>query len=481
MKLAVLSSLDFRLTRKGLLESNSRLSGPHRICNLATEIGYDATAIDYFNHWDQDELVDALVSWFGDDPRIIIGTSGSVNDGNTELFKNVCLKIKLRLPHLKVILGGYRIITGEASWIDASFIGRCANIVKDYLLQKDISRYLIANNPPSYKNPLGVISEDPVAPILCESDFCSDKEIITIETGLGCKFNCAFCGFDYRNNRRPVVNNLNNLIKSCQTAYDVSGMTDFFLADDTINEVDSKLELLAELSTKLSFKPRFMAFARLDVIGAKPHQIDLFKRANIDTLFFGIESLNPSVTKMIRKGGKPEKNYDVLRRLKKEYAEAFTYGNFIIGLTGDSEKDIWDHSRRIVDEQLLTSAGCNPLRIYSKIDNPESQSEIDKNPKKYGYTLIDGGEYAGQAYQADLWVNEWTSYEESTVISNKLDMFLSENLRSAFTAHEYFSIRSTIPGLAVEEYNKLLPLVNVRQVKNIKRYIAQKLNWLKSY
>ena len=50
---------------------------------------------------------------------------------------------------------------------------------------------------------------------------------MTIETALGCKFNCTFCGYDYRNNKNPKLNNIDTVIASMQTAYDVAGITNF--------------------------------------------------------------------------------------------------------------------------------------------------------------------------------------------------------------------------------------------------------------
>jgi len=452
------------------------------ICQLVRKHGAVAETIDYFRQWEEQELVDSIIKFFGKDPEIYLGTSGSVDDGNTTYFKQICEQVRERLPHLKVILGGYRVATGDASWVDASFIGRCSNLVEDYFCGKDISVSKISNDPPTYKNPYNIILEEPIAPLVSEHDFIDSRELLTIELGLGCKFNCAFCGFDYRNNRRPVINTVQNVYDACQSAYDMYGVTNFYLADDTINEVDDKLELLGEVCKKLSYKPNFMAFARLDIIGAKKHQVDLLREANINTLFFGIESLNPTVTKSIRKGGNPERNYDALRYIKQEYSDAFTYGNFIAGLAGDSEEGIHDSVDKIIDEQLLTSAGINPLRIYSRIDNPDSQSEIDKNPAKYGYTILEGGKFAGQyGYDADNWSNDWCDNNKAEEISIAVEQKFASGLESIYTAHEFAGIKSLLPGYGVSDYNKLIYLANRTQEHMIvKKYIRDKKNTLRS-
>ena len=475
MRLLILSDLESRQTRIGKMNNNSRLAGPFWICQLARKHGVLADTIDYFRHWDRNLLVETIVKFFRDDEKIYLATSGSVDDSNTNYFKEICAEIRKTLPHLKVILGGYRVITGDADWVDVSFIGRCSNLFEDYLAGKDISKFKISDNPATYKNPHNIIMESPVAPVVSGLEYACENEMLTIELGLGCKFNCAFCGFDYRNNKRPVLNTIDNIVSACQSAHDMYGITDFYLADDTINEVDDKLELLLEANKKLSFQPNFMAFARLDIIGAKPHQIDLMKRANINTMFFGIESLNPTVTKSIRKGGNPERNYDTLRLLKREYPEAFTYGNFISGLTNDSRKDIVDSAKRIIDEQLLTSAGINPLRIYSRIDNPDSQSEIDKNPAKYGYTILEGGQFAGQyGYDADLWQNDWCDDKVAAEISTEVDLMFATGLESVYTAHEFAAIKAMLPGHTVNQYNSLLEIANQTQSVFVARYIREK-------
>ena len=106
---------------------------------------------------------------------------------------------KEELPQLKVMLGGYRVPTGEGSWVDIAYIGRSGNIFSNWLKGKDISEYLFNINnayPPTYKNPHGQPLELPVAPITKEEDFWCEHETHTVELALGCKFNCSFCGYD---------------------------------------------------------------------------------------------------------------------------------------------------------------------------------------------------------------------------------------------------------------------------------------------
>ena len=224
-----------------------------------------------------------------------------------------------------------------------------------------------------------------------------------------------------------------------------------------------------------------MAFVRADVLGAKPRQIELLQNARINSMFFGIESLTPEVTKMIRKGGKPERMLDSLRMIKNEYPEAFTFGNLIIGLTGDNEKSIWDNCNKIIDEQLLTSGGCNPLRLYNNLENPDVESDFDKDPEKFGYEIIGTDrEWEELGYSSQLWKNDWTDSNGADSIAEKVDVYLGENLESKFTSHEIFGLQSLMPGEKWGWYNQHFNLANQRRNKIVRQYIKNKSEWMQS-
>ena len=480
MKFLVLSDLHIRHTRGGSIKNNSRGIGAYYVTQKARELGIDATNIDYFLDWPRELLIRSILRFFADSKECLIGYSGSIDASGTEYYRKLTEDLKKELPQLKVMLGGFREPQGDSNWVDIMLIGRCTNILLDYLQGKDISKFQIFNNPPGYRNPLGVIVDEPVAPIIQENDFWDSRELMTIETALGCKFNCSFCGYDYRNNKNPKLNDLDTVIESMQTAYDVAGITNFFLADDTINEVDDKLKLLGEAKRSLTFEPDLMSFVRLDIMGAKPHQIDLMQECNLRGHFYGIESLNSNVTKTIKKGGRPERNFEILRRIKNEFPEAFTYGNFIVGLTGDNEEDIWKHARTIVDEQLLTSAGATTLRLYSDLQNDEIKSELDKDPAKFGYKILEQKtiDWDNIGYQSDNWENEWINRTKGEKLTRKLDDYYAERLESIFTSHEIYSIKTLLPGLPYRDYNNKLPMLRRSQSKMMNQYIKKKSEFL---
>ena len=160
--------------------------------------------------------------------------------------------------------------------------------------------------------------------------------------------------------------------------------------------------------------------------------------------------------------------------------EAFTYGNFIMGLTGDSEKSIWEHAENIVNEQLLTSAGTFTLRIYSNLLNDEIKSEFDKDPAKYGYNIIDSKYYVDPklGYDSDYWENDWTNREEAQQLNIKINNYFAKYLESVFSAHEISSMKALLPNMSWGEYNNQIVFAQGVQDDMMQKYIKDKSNWL---
>ena len=95
--------------------------------------------------------------------------------------------------------------------------------------------------------------------------------------------------------------------------------------------------------------------------------------------------------------------------------------------------------KKLVDEQLLTSGGCNALRIYPNITNDEIKVKLTKIPK-FGYNIIATdtidwdnivvwilmhGKQIGQIH-----------YKVEKLLLNATDEYLEKTLESVFTAHE---------------------------------------------
>ena len=115
-----------------------------------------------------------------------------------------------------------------------------------------------------------------------------------------------------------------------------------------------------------------MSFVRMDKVGSFD-QLDYPCKNVICETLYGIESLNPAVTKSIRKGG----GFNVITELVdcESRIEAFNYGNFVIDLQA-SEEDMEtckNYSPRAVANK------CWLPTSYSDLQNDEIKSDIDKD------------------------------------------------------------------------------------------------------
>jgi len=484
MKFLLLSDLGMKPTKMGYMLNNNRSSGVLEVIECALNLGIESTNIDYWRKWDKNLLKSSILSWLNDESEPWIGLSGSIDGSSTEEFKELVHELKKDIPQLKVLLGGYRVPVGDTEWVDMAFIGRSINIFKDWLQGKDISKYRFSDSPPTYKNHYTIgemILQDPVSPCIKEEDFFSPRETHTIELALGCKFNCSFCGYDFRNNKNPVIVQEEKVYNAIKTSYEKYGIKNFYLADDTINEVDDKLELLIRVVKQLDFEPEFMSFVRADVMAGRPHQIDLLQEAKIKNMYFGIESLNPEVAKMVRKGGNPGNVLNGLKTLKENYPEAVTFGSFIAGLSNDSEEQIRTNIQKVIDGQLLTGASYTPLRLYTNLENTDVMSDIDKNPKKFGYKVLDTEmDWPELGYSSHGWENDWTNDTHAEELANELNEYITQHLKIPLNTFEIFAMKAMLPDMEISAYKNMLQLHNNGTLKVIKQYIAKKSNWLVS-
>ena len=161
-KLLILSDLGLKRTRAGLIKNNGRAAGSLHIAAVARSLGVDATNLDYWREWPLELLKTSILKWFSDSDGIWLALSGSIDGSSTEDFKSLVLELKKDIPHLKVILGGYRVVVGDSSWVDVSFVGRSTNIFSEWIQGEDISKYVFATDPLTLKNPPTKILENPV-------------------------------------------------------------------------------------------------------------------------------------------------------------------------------------------------------------------------------------------------------------------------------------------------------------------------------
>jgi len=267
--------------------------GALELSRRITEAGYASTVIDWFTHWSIDELKESAEVWFNTDDNPVIAISTPFNTTDIHHIAPFLEWAKNKWPHLTVIHGGGRVFDPTVKNVDMFFLGRSMQIFDDWLHKRDISRYTVNTQPLVLKNlDFNQYVDVPVVPIIKDDDFYTNDDILGFEIGVGCKFNCTFCNYELRGAKIAKLTDSKTLHKFFLDAYTKYGIENFFIADDTPNETDIKLKILADALQGLPFRPKITGFTRLDILAGRPNQIEYYKQIQFDSLFFGIETFN---------------------------------------------------------------------------------------------------------------------------------------------------------------------------------------------
>jgi len=388
--------------------------------------GYKADIIDWFTRWDHKDLKSAIENFFVDTEYPVIAISTPFDHKDLGCIKEIIVWARKHYPNIKIIHGGARTFKKEYEELsDIFFLGRSMEMFDAWLMQSDVSKYKILDKPLVLINHnFDQVVDKPVLPFIDDSDCLTYRDILGFEVGVGCKFNCTFCNYELRNVKVTKLLDPYELKNYFELAHSKYGVNEFFTSDDTINETDEKLEVIAEAISGLKFHPNITSFARLDLINSRKQQQELIKRIQFRALFFGIESFNPEVSKTIRKKTGLGNTYETLAYIRDNCPNTFTIGSIIIGLNKDNLESIRLALDRVANEKLLTSIQIYPLNIVNVngVVDPYYLSDLDKNPEKFGYKITKFNFFhRGNFTLNDLhWESDWTNYSEAVEYAEQL-------------------------------------------------------------
>lgn len=444
------------------------------------------TTIEWFTHWDQDDLYTCVEKFLSGTDRPVIAISVPFVPDDIYKIKDILLKLKQTIPNLTVISGGNRTYDKNLSdVVDYFFIGRSMEIFEDWLDCKDLSKFS-TKQPNVYLNKnINIELETPVLPDYDDSDLLTPHDVLGFELGIGCRFNCAFCNFDLRKILNPKMSNPDAIAERLNSIYDRYGVFNYFLTDDTINESLDKMQVLADVVSKLKFKINLTGYCRLDLL-SKPEQQQLWQQINLAGVFFGIETFNPVSSKLVRKTGKIDSLIETLKKLRQLTPDTFLSAGMIIGLTGDSRENILNSMDYVSKNNLLD------CMQYSVLNLPEMETDIfdeymlsdmSKNPEKFGYTITGKKARTDLTIQSQLeWRNDWCDTDKAIEIYDEIRQNLSTKNLSNSDGFEYLSYLSLGLVDEKESVRKMDELVRARAKKlaNTRRaeYIEKKKQFL---
>lgn len=290
----------------------------------------------------------------------------------------------------KVIVGGAKSYEykNELS-IDNVFIGFAENTIFDFL--NSIAAPRVFDYDKKATN--GKFDFNTSTTRYVETDCIHGDEILNFEFSRGCIFNCAFCSYPHRNQKTKNFTKYQDVIyQELLENYEKWGTTSYRVTDDTFNDYTEKLQVINEVVQDLPFQPSFWSYIRQDLCGIHPEQIKLLYDIGVRESFYGMETWTEETAKIIRKGGKLENKIQALKMCKDYWGDdVWTTASFVIGLPEDNQKDWYafadwyeKEGHRYIDFASLNSL---ILRDYGEYGQFIFQSDIELDPKKYGYEM----------------------------------------------------------------------------------------------
>ena len=262
-------------------------------------------------------------------------------------------------------------------------------------------------------------------------DCIQPNETLPIEISRGCIFSCSFCSYPLNGKTKlDYLRSTEVLRAEFMRNYTLYGTTRYIFVDDTYNDTNDKLEWINEIRATLPFDLRFATYARLDLVAAKPEQIDLLKQNGLSHVFFGIETLNHSAGKSIGKGANPEKLVDTLHRCREAWGnDVLTTAGFIVGLPTETYATLEKWLERIVDPFFpIHVPSLSALTISNwKTSTKPWLSALDRDPEQHGYVLNQRG----------WWTNYvlGTSQEGCDALVGEVMDYIDATGRASLAAH----------------------------------------------
>jgi radical SAM superfamily enzyme YgiQ (UPF0313 family) len=388
-----------------------RSIGAYQVASILRNEGYTVKVIDYFPYLLNYRYADliSLIERYINSETLWVGYSTTFFDGydastmhplrNEKIYslKDKILSINNKI---KTVVGGAKAWKKEFDDFTDFYIEGYADSTV-----VGLTKYIEGKNPFFQINYKSVISDRAASNFNFSNysftwdntDAINSNECLPIEIARGCIFKCSYCSYPLNGKKKlDFIKSPEILLSEFRRNYELYGVDSYMYADDTHNDSLDKLKYLYdEVYSKLSFKIKFSAYLRLDLLRAHPEMIPLLRESGLRSCFFGIESLNYASNKTVGKGMQTTKIIETLHLLRNEWPDVFMQGAFIVGLPNESENSVKDWLSIISDESFpLDRVTLNPLHLYK--DQGESGywfNDIENNPEKYGYVFSNNNEW----------------------------------------------------------------------------------------
>lgn len=445
----------------------AKYAGAYRVASSLRELGASVKVIDCFVRFTEEEILNCIKKYV-DKETLFVGVASTLlhkgmnnplHGFRDEFYAEVKSAIHSRSKDCHLIIGGSRIgTTTNIPGVDFYFIGKADISIQEYYkyLKGKKNKFIVSqiDNRNYVKTTDHNVSSDFFADtknMYVQEDLIQQGECLPLEVARGCIFKCSFCQYDLIGKKKhEYIKNYDNLREELIQNYELFGTTHYLFSDDIINESLDKVKHLHHIFTNLPFKITWTSYARLDLIWKFPEMRELLHEAGATGLFFGIETMDANVGKLIGKGLGKDRIVNTLNYLNETWKDnVIMTGNFIIGLPQDTEKNIYNTFEWLSSNECpLDAFDLIPLNLR-RLDDGRPMNDIAMHPEKYGYKtkeVING--------KMLNWENNNLSFERAIEIHEEFkssEQFYQKNL----VGNSWLG-RITNLGYKEEEVKKLI-------------------------
>ncbi len=202
----------------------------------------------------------------------------------------------------------------------------------------------------------------------------------------GCPYKCTFCSSRSISGRKYRYHSVGRVIEEMKTLVRTYGQTSIFLMDDNIAVNKKHFKELCDSIIRAGLHKEAFFHGSLRGDNATDDVLDMAWQANFRILYYGLETGNEALMKIIDKGETVAEVADAIRRAA---SRGFAVGTTIIfGLPTEKRKDRYE-TMKFVKSLPLSSVRFNTLTPYPGTpvflqEFPKGSVLIKKNWENFG-------------------------------------------------------------------------------------------------
>ncbi len=340
------------------------------------DAGFSVKLIDHDLYgWSSERLIKEIADFKAD--YILLGHSGSTAAHKTAL--KTIRAIHKELPHLRVVYGGVypsyadRVVMAECEEIDAVVRGEGEQTIVGLIRTWEQTDDLSYVDGVTWRREDEIIVNRSRTPIKSLDEYRPGWELVDwsrysmfgfknaagLQFSRGCTLTCSYCGqwMFWKKWRHRTPENVVEQLKILSDQYGVKIVwfaDENFAADRDVAKHILELIVAADLGLSLNLN-----MTAADVV-RDADLIPLYKRAGVDYIVMGVESLKDSVITNIRKNNPFEISKEAVRLLRENNIVSLT--NIIYGLEEESWKTIFEKFKGLLelDSDILNAMYLTP-------------------------------------------------------------------------------------------------------------------------